>query len=137
MAFVMEADTVEGDDAAAFLAAMLQAVQAECGQDRGVLAAEHTPNTPHSSRGLSSSSQRVSEAAGEDPAFAESKRSTDPARMASPQFFVSPAAELAERLGSPPAESAPTQPATTFDYIMRRVGARGGSTFSSATATPS
>ena len=44
MALVIKAAAVEADDAAAFLAAMLQAVQAERGEDGGVLAAEDAKN---------------------------------------------------------------------------------------------
>ena len=41
IALVIEASAFEADDAAAFLAAMLKAVQAEGGQDRCVLTAEY------------------------------------------------------------------------------------------------
>ncbi len=41
VALVMKAFAVEGDDAAAFLAAMLEAVQAERGEHGGVFAGEH------------------------------------------------------------------------------------------------
>src|SRR5690606_11788995 len=40
IAFVVEPPAIPADDAAAFLAAVLQAVQSERGQDRGVLGAE-------------------------------------------------------------------------------------------------
>jgi len=44
MAFLMEALAIEGDDAGCFLAAMLQGMQAERGQRRGVGMAENAEN---------------------------------------------------------------------------------------------